>query len=415
MQLKQTALPTLKQTMNLSFGMRQSLQILMMNRMELCVYAEEQLQENPTAEAELLADGYASYDDFSNVEAGIGSLQEEMMSRIRLLDHHCDLDIAAGLLENCDARGYLKVSEHELADYLHVSIRSVRTTRDQIRSIDPKGITSLTLEECLLSQLEHDKDEQMLKKLIQNHLRDLASGRINKTADALHTTVEDVQRLFARVQKLNPMPGIQFGNEHTPYIRPDIEILNSEDGLQAVPIRYLRIVIHNFDSSNTSAEDAAFIKTKVQQARNLQQCIQLREKTLSDIIQIMIEVQADYLLGTAPRNVLSLTDLSSSLNLHPSTISRAIHDKYYEFNGNIRPVKGLLCRSMNSHSRDDVKEAVLNLIQEETAALSDQEISNLLKERGISCSRRTIAKYRSEMCLKPSHSRNASLHMQKKK
>lgn len=405
MALKQTLAPAQKQTLKMSFGMRQSLKVLALNGMDLCAYAAKQLEDNPAAEPEFLEFGYVASGESDLAAASGPGLQEAMLSQLRQQPGGCDLSTAECILANCDDDGYLRVSEQRLSRHLDLSVSRVHACRLRIRSLEPAGIASLNLKECLKAQLQ-GPDRREMEQLIEDHLEDVALGRLNKITADMHLNMEQTQEMIQRLRRLDPRPGLRFGSGHAVYVRPDIRIVHEDGELAAVPVRYLKITVRQYDLSRVSRRDRDYMMQKTQEARRLDQCISKRQKTLQRVVQKIVDVQRDYLLGAGSRKVLRLKDLSAQLQLSPATISRTLKDKNYEYQEEIWPLKDLLCRSVHEQPQDEIREAVRQLILSEDKTLSDGRISALLKEQGIVCARRTIAKYRSQMSIDSLYTRS---------
>lgn len=410
MALKQSISISQRQQLKLSPAMRQSLGVLMMGNLDLCEYAQKELENNPMAEPEFIADGYAFSGDLSEVEAGGRSMQEEILSSIRMSRSECDLAIAQVILANCNDDGYLSTTEEKLAGHLKIDRAELHQCRRLILQTEPRGIAALDLKECLLAQVPGMRQEKQMRRLISSHLEDIAAGRIQKIAGQMRISADEVRQLCRELQEMNPRPGMQFGGRRSAYIRPDIEIYTEDGELKVRPIHYLRIAVHCYDTSGISQEDSRYLKDQCRQAKALQTCIEGREKTVMKIASRMARHQRRYLLG-GEKEILLLRDLASELKLTPATVSRAIHDKYYMYQDEIRSLKDLLCREVNEFSRDYLRDAVRAMIAGETQAMSDSEVADSLKKKGIICSRRTIAKYRAEMGIPPAHARHKdSMH-----
>lgn len=396
------------QTMSLSYGMKLSLQLLQLNSLQLKEFLEKELMDNPMFEVEMPMQ-YTSFTEQGtwDIPDESKSLQEELMLQIQ--DARCNFAIIEELLHQCDRNGYLLATKEELAKQLHTSVQEIQYHLSLIHHCEPYGIASSDLSECLAIQLSiRYPQETLAYELVQHHLEDIAKHRLEKLAQCYHVHKEDIHQAILLIQTLDPRPAICYDLEHVVFVKPDILLERDGEELMIVMPHYFTIQEQDFyKTKSLSKEELAYIKEKQTQGRAILECLQHRKQTLHAIMQVMIETQKEFVLQRGHRQYLIMKDIGEQLSLHETTISRAMKDKCFEFEGVVYPMHALLCKQVHDTSVDEIRSLLATWIAQESAQepLSDQTLSTLLKEKGIQCSRRTIAKYRMEQHIPSTHTR----------
>lgn len=315
-------------------------------------------------------------------------------------------------VQSLDQGGYLSLSAREIAACLNEEQVCVEQVLAELKALEPRGIFASNLEECLLMQIQGMKQEELLGALLKNHLQDMADGKISSISRALRISSAEVRKLFRVIKELNPRPLNGYGEERALYILPDM-ILDYQD--QQWSIRFNNqwtgsIGINEFYAKMMESAEEQELKTyfeqKLQRARQIVAAVEQRRKTLIGISEEIIKRQSGYLLGLESLKPMTLEEVASACGIHASTVSRAVRDKYV-----LTPVGCLLIRELFTTgissetndgaevSRNAVKAQLKKLVDEEdkTSPYSDEQLVKLLKDMGMSISRRTVAKYRMEM------------------
>lgn len=387
------------QTLSLSYGMKLSLELLQLNALQLKEYLEKELLDNPMFEVDMPSDmSYQTKDEQWDIaDSGI-SLEEELLFQIQ--DEKINLALLEGILHNCDRNGYLQVTPQELAASFHTTLKEIMYTLQCIHGCVPYGIGAQNLKECLMIQLEHQYPEDTLAmQIVQHHLEDIAKNHMEKIAQACHVSQTQVKEAVQRIQTLNPRPGAAYDLESAVFVKADIILEREDDNIRIIMPHYMTIrEVDYYKGYAGTNEEKEFMKEKQAQGKAIMECLQHRQKTLHDIMQVMVNTQKRYLLHEGSLSCLRMREIGEELSMHETTISRAMKDKYYEYEGQVLPLRTLLCRQLHDTSVDDVVGMIQNMIEEEDhhAPLSDQNIADALKKMNVTCSRRTIAKYRME-------------------
>ncbi len=297
-----------------------------------------------------------------------------------------------------------------------------------IQTLDPVGIGAADIKESLVIQAKNEgleKEElHILSQMIYNHLELLKGHKFKEVAKKLETSERKIEMLYQYLKTLNPYPASDFDDRETQYIIPDLTVKNKDGQLTLLlntgTIPEL-IIDEQFsqlgktDHSPESKEASNYIKEAIKSASLLISSVKMRNETVKKIGLILLEEQYDFFLyGPKALKPLTYRNISTRLNLHETTISRAVMGKYIDTDWGIIPIKELFSSALSSKnsetgevSKRAVKEMVGNLIKNHQGKkpLSDQKISDILQEQGIKIARRTVSKYRKELHIESSYER----------
>ncbi len=362
----------------------------------------------------LLENTAASRDDL------ISSL-EDQLHLVMMSDD--ERRVAELIIRNLDENGYLACSPEEIAFMANCSPQLVEDAREIVQELEPPGVGSLDLRECLLVQLRligYEPDDYVVQ-VVDQHLHDLESRRYDKIAKALKTTVEEIVECHQIIQGLEPKPGRNFDDGSTRYIVPDVyiqrvgdefQVIVNDDGLPNLRIsRTYREMLEKGAGGDDGAR--GYLQDKLRSAQWLIRSIHQRQRTLYKVTKSIVEHQRAFLLkGVQHLKPMVLKDIANDIGMHESTVSRATANKYvhtpqgifelkYFFTSSIRGTDG------GSVSSESVKQKIQQIISREDPRkpFSDQHIADVLAEENIDIARRTVAKYRELLGILPSSKR----------
>jgi RNA polymerase sigma-54 factor len=298
-----------------------------------------------------------------------------------------------------------------------------------VQRLDPPGIAAADFRESLILQAQADSlsqdDMALFQKLVYEYLEKL---RLNKTAEVakeLSVSEERILVLYQYLKTLNPYPGLQYNNQETHYIIPDLTVRKIEGKLQ-LRLNTEHMPTLTIDSEFTSLvadtrdehhkETAAYISNAVKNATQLISHIRMRSETMKKIGLELMRFQYEFFLkGPRYLRPLAYRQIAEELSLHETTISRAVQGKYIDTDWGIIPIKELFSSALQTSGPQGggeiSKRAVMDMVQEIVEnhsgkkALSDQKIADILAERGIKIARRTVSKYRKELQIDSSYER----------
>jgi RNA polymerase sigma-54 factor len=331
-------------------------------------------------------------------------------------------EAAAALLGNLDERGFLDLPAHELGRRLDIKPAVMKKALKLIQSFDPPGVGAAGVVESLLLQLERGGGRDTIEyRIVRDHLEDLARKRHPQIARALGTSIERVVDAAARIGRLTLNPGGDFNPAGNPYVQPDVIIeFNEEGGLDArltgENLPSLRINDYYKDMIGKNGLDAKsrqFLRDQIRDGRSLIRAISLRQETILAIAHKLIAHQGDF-FKKGPRFLrpLTMNEIADELGMHATTVSRAVAGKYLLSPQGLTEMRAFFATGYQTQdgaevSNAGVREAIQQLVAAENPAkpLSDEALMKALSAQGLKVARRTIAKYREQLGILPSHLR----------
>ena len=387
----------------------------------------EQFLENRSMQQPVQSGDRSGFDDLPPIEANLTrprTLADHLRWQLQATDLlEPEMEFAELVIGNLDENGYLDLKGVEREDGMRSPDLRVEDLAKEsgleaedalevlvmVQSLDPVGVASRDLRECLLVQADHFGFGDLEKQIIERHLHNLEKRAYQVIAKDLKIPVEDVYDAAKEIQKLESRPARNFTDtdDRTIGITPDVYVL--KDGGRFVVMdndRGLQRLYINDSLARKLLKDASakeFINDKLRAAQWLIRAIEQRRKTIILVTECIVERQRDFFEnGVAHLKPMILRDVAEAVGMHESTISRVTTNKYvhtpqglfelkYFFNSSIRRVAD------EDIASESVKQAIKKIIEDEDKSnpLSDQVIVELLKKReGIQIARRTVAKYR---------------------
>jgi RNA polymerase sigma-54 factor len=350
------------------------------------------------------------------------SLQEHLELQIKMAAVS-DEDEQLGLfiIGNINSNGFLKMEIEELADAAVRGVEDVQRVLTIIQGFDPNGVGSRNLRECLMLQLKNaGRIDSLGYKILDGHFKALGKKKYLDIAKSLKVKVQDVQDAVRDIMRLDLRPGQAFGAGQTQYIVPDVTVKKDEDDYTIVinddNLPHLRI--SNFyrkmmqkEGVKTDVRD--YIKDKIHSGKWLIKNIHQRHETLNNITsEILKRQRAFFDRGKGNLNPMTMSQIAEAVDLHESTVSRAIANKYVDTPHGLLPLKYFFTTAIETDNGKDVssrnvKLTLQNIISKEDSKrpLSDEALVTSINDMGIKIARRTVAKYRKELGILPSHLR----------
>ena len=437
----------LRQELKLTPQLLQSMEVLQMNSQELLEYLGKLSEENPTLELSDAQDLRSSFAELrqkaSWLDAGTfgatftheegsamepGALDRELDSLSSFL---CDqlerkrlskplLALSKYLAEMVDEDGYLAQEDLDGLTEMKIPQAMVDQALDLLQSLEPAGVGARDLSECLVLQLSRqEKAVPYAMDIAARFLTELSRKHYGPISKALGITVPEIQAAEKAIAALEPHPGRAFQPaEPTVYARPDVFIVELEGELRVMLNEYYlpRISINGYYSDlareSDDPEARTYLKEKLRQTKWLLESLERRGSTLRRCAQAVLDTQRAFFEGrTTELAPMSLSSLAEILELHSSTVSRAVRDKFLQCRQGTYPLRYFFSRSvgLQGMSRQAVKQRLMLHLKDEDPAhpLSDQTLCKLLEQEGIPLARRTVAKYRSELGIGSSTARRA--------
>ncbi len=326
-------------------------------------------------------------DEIETLTISHKTLYEDLMEQIEnsnLFPTEKSKLIAYEILNDISPEGFFEGDERKIAKKLNVDLKKVKHIRERFIYLNPSGVGARDIKECMLFQLYNMPIDNKVFKLAKEMIEDLEN--IHKYDDAKH-----YKEAVNIIKQLKVTPAMDYVKDEE--IIPEIIILNTQNGLE-IKLNdeyYPEIIIKECDITDE------FCKTKIQEARDLVDALELRKSTLKKIALMIAEFQYEFFIGGVIKP-MKIKDLSDELDYAPSTISRAISNKYLLCNKGIIPIKTFFSTALDDNiSAMQIKEEIKKIIKNEdkNRPLSDDKITEIInKKYNLNLVRRTISKYR---------------------
>ena len=439
----------LEQRQLLSQKMIQSLEILQMNTQELEQFLKDKALENPMLDLEEV---YKTKDENSKLLKKLEWLEKtDEQNRVYYGQDHTDYEpvnfqnqtedfgsyLLSQLIEefktqreqeiyeilvySLDERGYLKEIPDILIQTYGLTKKEINCYINKLKECEPAGVGAKDLEECLHLQLQRKHMLNGLEeKILHNYLTYVAKNQLKELSKLLNLPLDQVVQAVKNIKNLNPKPAQGFSSrEHLKYLYPDITIVKFKDYFEILldgdshfTANINSYYVEMMNQENTD-EVNNYLNEKYRQAKWILQCISSRRETLLNITKALTQRQQDFFeKGPGYLRPLKLSDVAEELGIHESTVSRGIRDKYIQCSWGIYPMSYFFSRGiLSEETPDKIKSCIRKWIKNEDKQkpFSDQKIADLFKQQGIPISRRTVAKYRTQMGIRDAAGRKEYL------
>ena len=361
-------------------------------------------------------------DHFLNSLTQEESLQQHLIDQVSLCD--CDDPTKENLvllIGSLDENGYLTESPSNLSLQLNIPYPKFLEALEILKTFNPSGIGAKDLQECLLIQLQRNQREDSLAySIIDKAYPLLLRRRIQEIAKKLKVSDEAIQKALEEIASMDPAPGKRFSDDSNTVIEPDIRIFQEDDlwkiELNNEYIPKLRISQKYKDllaQGSLNKKEKEYLVENMRSGKFLINSLDQRQNTLKKISQKIIDQQPKFFVQTNPTlQPMTMQQIAEDVGVHETTISRAIANKYVKTPHGVFPLKhffnsGFTSDSGESIANRSIKETIEKIIQKEDPKkpISDQSISRELEKEGIKIARRTVAKYREQLGILPTHLR----------
>ena len=313
---------------------------------------------------------------------------------------------------------------------------ALREAIDLVRQLDPIGVGARDLRECLLAQLRNLKtierkngngnhlaekrsiDDAIL--MVDHHLHALQNKNYKEVAKAMGRTLEDVMRAMDFIRTLDPRPGLRYNKAETRLIEPDVAFVKQGEEFiivmndEEIPQLRLNPAYRRLLSRDAAEKDVRnYVKERYKSAIQLIKNIEQRKQTILRVCYSILARQRDFLdKGIDQLKPMMIKEVAEEIGVHPSTVSRAVANKYAHTPQGVFELRYFFSESVNGPEGGGtslliLKRRVKKLIEEEDTAnpYTDDQITHILQSQGIQVTRRTVAKYREDMRIPNTHQR----------
>ncbi len=453
----------LTQKLALSHEMLQSLEIIQLPMIELKERIEKEIVENPALEilesrrkkeqikkvetVEEIFDerdryysqvepksmggkGSSSYDDDSKrmfIEGVLSNkegLHDKLLWQLNLLDlSEKQREIGQTIISLIDPNGFFR---EDITELFPQDVEMAFDVLETIQTFDPLGIASKDVQEALLYQIE-SLPEAMVNnyayRIIRDHFELMLERKDQRLIKELECTLDDIKEAFQFISHFELYPGRAYDNSGDDYIIPDAFVTSTEDGLvvkinnellpELAVSKYLGKIAQDSKLEKNQNEESRYIKSKVAEAKRFIGMIHHRNDSLFKVILAIVNSQKSFFKnGPKYLSPLTMKNIAEDVGLAESTVSRLASSKYIQTEFGVHKLKyfftnGIATNAGDAQSSESVREMIREIIEATpNKKISDQRISDILKNRGINIARRTVAKYRNILNILPSSKRS---------
>lgn len=438
--------------------LRQSLKILQVSAMELRNVVLEELQLNPTLEEAPLEEisldssdvrsevddriknadesndvpsidngnqalAVKKHDFLMNSLTSNVSLQDFLYEQIGCLDLRPEIErLVKYLIGSLDEKGFMSVPVEDISRQTREKKELVEEALNVLRQLEPTGIGSSDVRNCLLQQLRaQNKAQSVAFKIIDEYYDLLLRNRVLDIAHYLGVTKEVIQKAISIIATLDPAPGRRFEQHHVQGVVPDVSVYKSLSGEwivelnnQYIPRLFIGETYKNLlNKTYLKDSDKQYLRMKMRSGRFLIQSIAHRQKTIEKITYAILDLQRNFFEnGPGDLKPLTLQALANTIHVHETTVSRAIANKFMDTPFGIFEFKYFFTKGLNSDlggaiANTIIKQQIQLIIEQEDKSkpLSDQRIVAKLAQNNVQIARRTVAKYRELLGIPPTNLR----------
>jgi len=394
---------------------------------------DEYLSNDETPDYKLQANNYSDDDeDRSMPFAAPVSFHQDLINQLNtFILNDEEREIAEFLVGSIDDMGYIRRSVPDIVDDMaftqgiYTDEKNVERILHIIHELEPSGVGARDLQECLLLQLKHKTPTESVDlaiDILENQFESFTKKHYDKLLQKYGISQDQLKKAIDEIEKLNPKPGGAFtgNNKMIEHIVPDFTIrivdgeleltLNGRNAPELHVSKDYQEMMQTYkasrDKSNQQKEAVQFIKQKLDSAKWFIDAIRQRQETLFVTMNAIMHYQQEYFLDGDETKLkpMILKDIADMIGLDISTVSRVANSKYVETPYGTKLIKEFFSEAMKNDQGEDVstleiKKILQNVIEEEDKQkpLPDDQLADILKEKGYPIARRTIAKYREQL------------------
>jgi len=411
---------TLKNSLKLSPNIEQSVTLLKSNEIEIELLIYDFLSKNPYLhldDSEKINLNYSAR-SIENNEENISeksiyglSLKDYLLNNLfdLGLDYEDEL-LARLIIDYIDDNGYLTKDYEffisELAIDTIQANKKIESIVLKLNNISSPGIGARNLQECLKLQLDQFIQNQIVlhsKKIIENHLVELANKNFKKIAKDFKCSVNHILECNEFIVSLNPKPGLAYlSSDTSQFITPDIIIKNNGNEFNiSLQNNYESLKLFNLKKEQINDKEA------YNQAKWFIKNLNYRKINIIRVVNFIFTHHKDFLKGNILKSPLNIKTVANELQIHESTVSRIVNNKFVETPHGIFDLKYFFLNKVNNNSNKTILDKIRTIIKNEDKfkPFSDSEIHLTLGKENITISRRTIAKYREQLGILPASKR----------
>ena len=338
------------------------------------------------------------------------SLSDDVINQLYDINYsETKIEIAKEIVGNLNEQGYLSVDPQLISDRLHESIDKINNVIEDIKLLDPPGLASASMQDCILSQLKiYYPDKKKCIKIIENCFDDFVNKKYEKILKKIKCSEDELYESIQIISVLNPIPAINYSNITNEHITPDVTIEKIDDKWNVLlnEPAYSNLRINKYYASllkgSKNKEVNNFVKNKISTAQWFIDAVRQRFVTIRKVVESIIKHQKTYFnFEDRKLTPMILEDIATDIGMDISTISRVTNGKYVQMPWGTKELKRFFTTAIKMVdgtivSNTILKKEIINLIDRENKKkpYTDEELMNILNKKGYVMARRTVAKYR---------------------
>lgn len=330
-------------------------------------------------------------------------------------------EAARSIIGNLNEDGYLTATLEEIAASGNHAPKDVEEALKLVQEFDPLGVAARDVRECLLLQLRTlERENTLAQQIVSDHLKLVENKQYREIARAVNRPLPAVLAAIEVIKRLDPRPGQRYSQTAARPIEPDVAFVKVGDDYQVIlnedelpQLRLSPLYRRLLDRRAASQEVRHYVRERLTAAIQLMKNIEQRKRTIRRVCEIILARQRAFLdRGADYLKPLMIKDVAEEVGVHPSTVSRAVANKYAHTPQGVHALRFFFSEAVGGPQGADtsllaLKRRVRKMIEEEDSRhpLTDEQIAKQLSEEGIQVTRRTVAKYREDMRIPSTHQR----------
>ena len=350
------------------------------------------------------------------------SLQEHLLDQLKLIEtSEGQRKACEFIIGSLDENGFLSTPLSDVGLLSNLPLEDLQSGLALLQTFDPLGIASTSLQDCLIKQMDaRDWQDSHSYQIVRDHFPLLVRRRVPELARKLSQPTHVIHQALEKISELDPAPGRRFSEDNNLAVSPDavVERVGGEWVISLnndyIPRLKINKTYKELISKGTlSSKEKEYVRNQMRAGKFLINSIDQRQNTIERITRRIIDRQGDFFEeGSSKLRPMTMAEVAESIEVHETTVSRAIANKFLRTPHGTFPFKyfftpGYCGKGGDTVSNTSVKESIASIIAQEDPAkpLSDQKIVDLLAEKEIKLARRTVAKYREELGIPPTNLR----------
>jgi len=328
-----------------------------------------------------------------------------------------------GYLVAVDENGReIPIALEEIAESGEHTVEEVQKALEAVQAFDPPGVAARDLRECLMIQLRLlGEDDEVCTHIVNEHLHKLQNKQYKEIAKALGKPLDETMEAIEIIKALDPRPGQKYNRTQPRLIEPDVFIVKMAGGQYTVvtnedevpQLRLSPTYRHMLERDSLNKEVKNYVKDCFKSAVQLLKNIEQRKHIIVKVCEAVIRRQSEFLdRGIDQLKPMMIKDVAEEVGVHPSTVSRAVANKFAHTPQGVFELRYFFSEAVNGPMGNGtslliVKRKVKKYIEleDQRNPLTDEKIAQMLKEEGISVTRRSITKYREDLKIPSTHQR----------